>query len=266
MKKRFLVYTTIGNELPYAKVARMMLRSLFARGSHRDEIDAAVMCDNEFYAALNVPEARHIVCPSTTTPVSSSMQKLDIFANATPEWLGQYELVVYIDADILVNMDLIPLLAAAHAKLQDGKLGVYRELDDAYYNRHYSLGSLPMTPSEVQAAKARGHDVFNAGFYVFAPSPKMQAHFQAIRELIAGYTGDFFYEQSFMNYHFLRCGDSETVVKRDNYVMFPNDRVSHRAVVHFCGAGAPGITKLQRMINYWNVHMAEQHGEYVYLH
>ena len=105
------------------------------------------------------------------------MRKLDIFNYNIQE----YESIIYIDADILVHMDiekLTPLITSPD------KLYVYTESTDikAHSDLQWSLNTY--TNENYAFFKENNISVFNTGLFGFKPSNAMRLHFENVRNLI----------------------------------------------------------------------------------
>ena len=85
----------------------------------------------------------------------------------------------------------------------------------------------------------------------------MRQHFLNVIDLIKSHTGDFYYEQSFMNYYFNKnLLVDYSIITDDNYNMniicMLIDKYSKHTntIIHFAGAHISGENKYDVMYNY----------------
>jgi hypothetical protein len=244
---RYLVYTTVGFTAVYMDIAAMLFTSIKS-SLRQPTVDLAIMTSNAIYA--HVPEEtkswlHFIPCPDVTSGVASSMQKLEIFRRFAG--ISEYAAILFLDADILVNIDLSLLLDSKLPLLGDGELGVYEE--DRTFDEwkakseqdwislpYFSLEERPYTTEQLDLIVHNGKRPFNAGLFLFRPSEIMRAQFESILSHISINTGQFFYEQSFLNYHFLLNNHSRSLFSSDVYIMYPDTRRSYEGIIHFSDA------------------------------
>jgi len=67
--------------------------------------------------------------------------------------------------------------------------------------------------------KKQNQKPFNAGQFLFQNTQSMKAHFQNIKWMIENWSGDYFFEQCFMNYYFCKAGVAKESILQD-YVDF----------------------------------------------
>jgi hypothetical protein len=201
--KRLLFYTVGGPDPDYTSMLRESLASLrrFHPVDGVDGVDVAVLCDESFvpYVAeeLEGLDARIVQTPPNATGVQASRRKIECFDLITD--IHAYERVLFLDCDTLVLGSLRPwftaplephtLYTASEAHGSDGH--------DGQDCRYYRV--TPYTPEQLESlCDVR---VFNAGQFMFRPTPRMRQHFMQVQQLVAEHP-DSFYEQAAMNQHF----------------------------------------------------------------
>ena len=182
------------------------------------------------------------------------MNKLKIFEFSR---IGEYGSVLFIDADIVVHVNVRTLFDRI---VEKGLLYVYTESTDqaCHQDIYWSLNGY--SSDELTFFKENSIHVFNAGCFMFRVDEEMSQHFANIRKMIDAYTGAFFYEQSFMNVYFNTINKTErSVLTAATYVLFPKNIAYPGRLVHFCGIGSDGGTgKLNAMNNYIRDHLYVQ--------
>lgn len=263
--KRVLLYTTIGYDGVYVPCAKMLAESVQAFTGSRTKdgraIEFLVICDTSLTATLAAAmrDARvwfpvHIMpVPDSTTKMAASISKLKVF-HWRDDMDQHYDVVMYLDADVLATGDLSELLRAD--ALRPGFLYASKESDDVrdHLQKWWSLGDY--TEDDLAHFERTGMRPFNAGCFLMRieEGGTMAGHFEFILDWIATYDREYFYEQCFMNVYFNRRGivayDRLTAAE---YVMFPGRGVEYPGrIVHFCNAEAPSTAKLATMQEYWN--------------
>lgn len=227
----YLVYLTAGYNPLFSKLIDVCVKTIL-RVTDTAKVDICVMCDQEYSQYINhLPVKIHITDKSPTAMISS-MRKLEVF---NIENIMNYERVLFLDGDIVVTKSLIPLFEAA---TDPTKLYV---LEETFENPHtlnfFSL--LSYTPEEIKALDDQNIKGFNCGQFLFTPTIEMKTHFANIINHICGYTGIYFYEQSFMNVYFnARYTILDTKLLMEHVKIFPEENVMYedKRIIHFTGA------------------------------
>jgi hypothetical protein len=251
MKK--LVYYTLGYSNKYLDITKLSIQSLLYNNK---DFDIIILIDEQFYnEALFLqqldPKIKLICTPNSSSAQEASMRKIEIFNYN----IQSYDVVLYIDSDILIDCSLEDI--CNKITITD-KLCVGSEkcLLDGHKMIYWSLNNY--TQSHFEYFRQNNIYAFNAGLFGFKPTNQMKNHFTAIKSIIKSHTGEYFYEQSFMNYYFnLINGTDRTVFTFDNYILFPEKKKEYKnTILHFCGIGDDtGNNKLNQMNNYINSFM-----------
>jgi hypothetical protein len=76
---------------------------------------------------------------------------------------------------------------------------------------------------------------FNAGQFLFRVSERMKAHFDNVNWFMLNYTGEYFFEQAFMNYYFCKGYLTEdTKLQKYMAVISTVDRLEYKMEEHVC--------------------------------
>lgn len=251
---RTLVYYTIGRSRKYIDMLDLSVQSLRKVYSG----DIGVLCDESFVEECETrfPDVLLWPLPDAKTGVEASMNKVKVFDFLKDD---EYDAVIYLDTDILV-MKPLPFEDITNPDV----LYAYTEnhLQTAHTLIYWSLRSY--TPEQLEFMRVRKILPFNAGTFGFVPSAEMRRHFDNVRELIRTHTGDYFYEQSFLNVYFNPLDKTNRSVLTMDVIKFnpPGAHVFPNAtIVHFANASQSGETKCNRMTEYldrWNKFVALQ--------
>jgi hypothetical protein len=148
--------------------------------------------------------------------------------------LGNYEKVLYLDCDIIVQHDLGSFFKKA--KLKPDRL--YAPAEGTVDGKYWYLDTYK--ESNIKRLKDAGVRSFNTGTFMFVPSSSMLKHFVNVRALALSYKGQkHFYDQSFMNYYFNMKRMVDTGYLTKHVVMFPDHTkyYPNKTFLHFAGLG-----------------------------
>lgn len=249
---RHLLYYTVGFNPKYIDVLALSIRCVRRKNSH----DILVICDESLVSvcedALNgVANIRVVPCADSTDAMDSSFKKMNIHAYD----ISKYDKIMYIDSDILVDVDLEYFFNRIHG----GKLYAYAENFDVQSHTRKQFSLMSYTEKELGFLVLKKIGVFNAGLFGFEISRDMKTHFETIVAMKDAYEGKYYYEQSFMNVYFnLRNLMDTTLINDSNCQMnfCPKDIITSNRIwernrwrgkfFHFCVSPDPAI-KLAEM-------------------
>lgn len=238
-----LVYYVIGCHKDYSKLLDFSLHTLRLSGNC---MDVMVMCDEDYYQHIkDFPVTHFHITPKNTTPVQSSMRKVEIF---NFEHIHRYDKVLYLDCDIVINDDLSPIF---HAMTRDDVLYVVRNEYGMYTHTHqyYSCSDDPHDEETLRNLAEKEMYGFNAGQFGFCVSDKMMCHFAEVQKSALRFDPKIhFYEQSFMNTYFNRIFAVDYTMETFVYLHgFETDPLKKVILYHVCGTVIPYLEKLQKM-------------------
>lgn len=243
-----LVYYAVGGEPGYAALLRESLASL-RRFHGPEEVAAAVLCDAGYAphaaAAVEGLGAALVETPPNPGPVHASRRKAACF-DLIPG-LAAHDRVLFLDCDTLV---LQPLRRLLDADLHPARLHSVREWGpDGHAIPFWSLQLY--TPEQLARMEADGTGTFNAGQFMFRPTPEMRAHFDAVQRLLAAHPHGF-YEQAAMNHHFNLAGATDESLLTPAVHLFARRPPAPPGALlaHFCDFTLPWPRKLELMREY----------------
>jgi lipopolysaccharide biosynthesis glycosyltransferase len=239
-----LVYYTVGYSPSYVDITELSIRTLRMFGWSGDIV---ILCDDSLREACGrIDNVKIVSGPDSKTPHEASMRKLAIF---DVPGIEAYDRILFLDSDIIVHVDVSTLFTrVANPEL----LYVSTESTDQDCHRHLFFSLENYTEHQLQYFKEHSVYVFNAGTFAFVRGNTMKQHFAAVRRMIAGHIGNFFYEQSFLNVYFnTRNITDRSLFSSDRYVFHHGDMLNHVGkIIHFCGNPGVGSDKMARMTTY----------------
>jgi lipopolysaccharide biosynthesis glycosyltransferase len=212
-----LVYFTVGFNPEYINLLYLAIKSLRKRNS----VDIMVICDESLVdnCSAALKEFSNIIiapCENSNDAPDSSMKKLQIFKYD----LSKYSKILFIDSDVLIGTSLDCFFDG----ITQDKLYAGEEINNI--SKHINLHKLKYhsflnyTEDDISFLEKNKIKPFNCGFFGFMNNFVMKEHFDNILEMIKTHTGDFYYEQSFMNVYFnLRNLTDTSLINSNNYTL-----------------------------------------------
>jgi hypothetical protein len=209
-----LVYYTIGFNSQYLDLLHISIESLRSK----NDTDILVICDESLVDKCTEKLAcfNNILiepCKDSISAMDASMKKLLIFNYN----ISQYNNIIYIDSDILVDLPILPILT----KVEDAnKLYAFAEQKENGYHATKYFSLMNYTYDDYALFAKNKIYCFNCGLFAFVNTPIMKAHFANILEMVENHKGQYHYEQSFMNVYFnKRKLINTTVINDTNCIM-----------------------------------------------
>jgi len=195
-RRNNLVYYTVGFNPKYLDLLYISIQSLRV---HND-IDILVICDeamiNQCKNKLShFKDIEISPCKDSISAMDAAMKKVLIFQYD----ISKYSKIMYIDSDILVDLQLEPIFSQI---VDDTKLYAFAENKETGYHANHHFSLLKYTNKDYEFFYRNKIYVFNTGLFVFQNTKLMNDHFSNVLDMISNHTGDYYYEQSFMNVYF----------------------------------------------------------------
>jgi hypothetical protein len=225
--------------------------------SNKEIFDVLVITDQTFYDKNFVNFERKNIHFHITKEIHNADQtcfnKLEVF-----NWnrIDEYENALLLDCDVIINTDLQKIFDKCQ---NPNKL--YAPIEDRSFDNHrriyFSLGDY--TEDDINFFKINNIHTFNAGTYMFKINENNKLHFNNIKRIIVGHNGDYFSDQSFMNFYFnkMKLVDYDVLNSEDNliYVVQENfytlQNLTNK-IFHFIGNTYNGENKIQQMKVFFN--------------
>lgn len=183
--------------------------------------DAATKVKIQAFDVISKFNVDYMVSPPVNTGPLASLKKLNIFDY---EKISDYSKILFFDADIICIKDLNIIF---QQEVQPEKLYVCSTpTSKSRLLTSVTHGIMYLSELDATAINENTSIVaFNAGQFLFLNSSRMKKHFNNVRWLKNVWPGEYFYEQSFMNYYFaLNLLTSLLSVK---FSIFPENILGH---------------------------------------
>lgn len=199
-----LLYYSLFYSTDYVNLLEVSLASI-VKNTPTINFDLLIITDAETKTFIEkLPSIKnfnvdYLVINSVESAPLASINKLEIFNYPR---INEYEKVLFLDADTVCIKDLTILFSK---QLILGKLYI------SFTPNHLSPRLLSPTHGMMYLTKEDAEFLyenttatpFNAGQFMFVNSARMKKHFENVKWLQLAWTGEYFYEQGFMNYYFV---------------------------------------------------------------
>lgn len=201
-----LIYFTVFNQESYLDLLEISLKSIH-KFAEIKTFDILFITEQSFAEKIkNFPILQNFnydffILPRPKDGVFASMKKLNIFRY---EKINEYKNILFLDCDIISTANLNHIFKAEYNPefLQIACNNAIAGIK--FWTQRAVFWSLDyMTEEQCQFLEKTAPTPFNAGQFYFCNSERMKAHFANVIWLSEVWPGDFFFEQSFMNYYFL---------------------------------------------------------------
>lgn len=244
-----LIYYSVGVNPEYSKMLKISLESIFK--SNYDVPDILIITDANYYRNnlinINYDNLSFYFIENDDEPNQVAFNRIKVFGY---ENISNYEKIMYLDVDTIVNCDLNNIFT----NLVRNKLNVVIEdINIKNHDRiHFSLGDY--TEEDLNFFEKNQIYTFNSGILMFENSIFMKRHFSSVLHLIDTHDGEFFTDQSFLNYYFNRFAltDTSAIQKGINYIYLVDENIDEDMdysdkLFHFIGNTFNGANKLEKM-------------------
>jgi len=243
-----LVYYSVGKNDVYGEMLKISIESIDK--SNSELTDILIITDKYFYEQILKEYQRDNLFFHIVDDLRSSdeicFNKMKIFEY---ENINNYENILYLDTDTLVNYNLKSLFKKCK---KDNKL--YEAVEDYSIENHRRIqfGFSDYTEEDIEFFRIKKIYAFNCGCFLFKNSYLMKKHFKNIWEMMNTWNKDFFADQSFINYYFntLNLTITNKFKKDIDLVYVVQENVSyltdfHNKIFHFLGNTYYGSSKLE---------------------
>ena len=237
MNPKYLLYTLVNyRNMHYIAMFKQFLLALSAF-SDTSKFDLCVILDaNTMPAVQKLAELKPFNVSYIEVPVSHDLyhallRKFDIFQH--PRYL-EYEKILFLDCDILVQQDVLSLYKAIRARPNRLYAAQEGNIEEKYWTMNAYL------PQDFDNMRRNNVRSFNTGTFLFVPTEEMRTHFVKAKTFGENYKGKHFYDQSIANYYFLRnkiASISPYITKK--LQMFPDTTkyYPNKMLMHISGIG-----------------------------
>jgi len=201
--------------------------------------------------------------PTPIDGVDASKVKTTIF---NYEKINDYEKILYLDADTIVTKDISEIF---NLNIQYNKLytAYNKNLTLASHKTSFYHGFAMISDADYVVVTDNKQMPFNAGQFLFKNSSKMKLHFENVNWFIQNWPGEYFFEQSFMNYYFCVNNLTNSIVFDKKVKLIPTGNLrntengivrfgnmeppnTNEMILHFIGPALNAKVKLEHIDNY----------------
>lgn len=248
--KKNLVYYSIGFEDDYSEMLKISLESLDY--SNTNLIDVLIITDEVFYQKnlknINRSNLYFLFFEKPINKYDTAFNRLKIFFY---ERIFEYDNLFYLDVDTIVNTDLNKFFNQCNSN--EKFYGVVEDYNIENHRRiQFGFGNY--SQEEIDFFKKNNIFTMNTGTFMIKSSEIMKSHFQNILNFIKNYTGEFFWDQTFINFYFNKKNLTNTeVIKKDllySFVVeenFDEKRFFEKKIFHILTETNYKTTKLKKM-------------------
>lgn len=236
--KAYLLYTLVNYKNRF--YLRMFRQFLLALSSFSDltKFDLCVISDPTTLPAVKKTEelkpfdnVSYIEVTGSPDLYHALLRKFDIFQH--PHFMD-YKKILFLDCDILVQDNIVKLFRAVRAMPNRLYAAQEGNIEEKYWTMNAYL------PQDFEYMRTHNQRSFNCGAFLFVPTEEMRQHLIRAKSFGENYRGKHFYDQSIMNYYFLRnriASISPYITKK--LQMFPDtSKYYHgKMLMHISGIG-----------------------------
>jgi len=248
-----LIYYSVGGKSEYGDMIKLSISSI--RKTNPIDQDILIITDRDFYLKYlyNIKDEHvyfHFI-QNYETNDQIAFNRLKVF-----EYLDSknFEIVLYLDTDILVNIDLADIFNS----IEKNKLNVVTEKDDYrdHMMLHFSLDDY--TEDDIEFFTKNEILPFNSGTLLFENTIFMKRHFSNVLNLINNHQGYYFTDQSFINSYFNKnvLTSSKCLNKFRNYLFMSNKTYDvseyKNQIIHFFNDTFNGEVKIKKLKNVYD--------------
>jgi lipopolysaccharide biosynthesis glycosyltransferase len=248
-----LLYYSVGIQDSYAEMVKISIESVDF--SNEDPIDILVITDQEYHNKNFFNYKRANIFYHIVSTIKNSdevcFNKLKVF-----DWSGisEYENILYLDGDTIVNCKLDRIF-----KKCDLSDKIYVAVEDYSIENHRRIhfGLENYTQEDLDFFRENEIYTFNCGIFLFKNSYLMRKHFKNISSIINSWEGNFFADQSFLNYYFNSYGltISDKIRKEIDFVYVVEENINYitdfiQKIFHFLGNTYNGESKIDKIKNF----------------
>ena len=237
-----LIYFCVFHNEKYIELAELLLKSLRLYGKLGETVDVLVYTSTDFANKMRLNEWPFRVIYKTNDTYDSIAKackaRLDLFD--FPE-IGRYEKILYLDTDILIRREVLPVFDVAKHDLlyalEEGSLNM--EVPYDYW------GKTLFGPGQIEALEDK--TAFSSGVLLFRNGPTMRNLFERIR-LNMG-TGDphEFHDQPYIVYHTIRAGLKNNQALKPFVSINEKSAKTTKTILHFAGSPGAAENKQEKM-------------------
>lgn len=252
--KKNLVYYSVGNSSEYSELLKLSIESI--DNSNHGYHDILVITDLKFYNENLInycrPNLYYYIVDDIKKNDEICFNKYVVFGW---EKIDNYDKILYLDSDILVNYNLTILFQKC---IEKNKLHVVVEDYSIYNHQRIHFGSCNYDEKELNYFRDNKIYTFNAGQFLTHNNIVMRNHFYNLCEIINTNDGSFYSDQSMVNFYFNRLNltNCTSFFKEVDLVYVVNENIEHitdfdSKIFHFLGNTYDGSSKIYKIKQFY---------------
>jgi lipopolysaccharide biosynthesis glycosyltransferase len=199
-----LVYYSVYFDTGYLELLNSSITSILNHSTA--QFDLLLITDAKTKSLIeNLPFTEKIkplyhITPTPLDGVEASINKLNVFDYAH---INTYDKILFLDCDIIAIGDINNVFSSV---IRQNTLYTAYNLNltfNHFKSIHHGFDSLD--EAFIKEMKENNQMPFNAGQFLFRNSNRMKEHFDNTRWMVDNWSGEYFFEQSFMNYYFSKA-------------------------------------------------------------
>jgi lipopolysaccharide biosynthesis glycosyltransferase len=229
-----LIYYTVFFDNGYVELLNKSIMSVLENSSASFDIllitDRATKKKIEKQPFTKYIKPKYLLVAAPADGIKASQNKLRVFDY---DRIKRYGKILFLDCDVICLKDVDKIFKQ---DIHTDRLYTARNLDLTM--RHHSTfphGFDFLGEEHIAAMSELGQMPFNAGQFLFRASRKMRQHFNNVNWFMSNWSGEYFFEQSFMNYYFCKAGlTDDTVLQKYVSVICTTDEVEGQTTENTC--------------------------------
>lgn len=244
-----LIYYTIFFDKGYVELLNESISSILAHSNVT--FDILLITDKDTKEKIELQpfvkkiKPKYLILDTPFDGIEASQYKTRVFEYPN---IKEYSNILFLDCDIICikNIDIL-----FKNTLEDNILYTARNLN-LNYGHHKTIhhGFTYLDNKHVFEMTQAKQMPFNAGQFLFKNSNKMQKHFENVNWFMEHWSGEYFFEQAFMNYYFCKAYITESTLLHDKTSIVSTvgntdyEITNNTCLVHFIAPPLDANTKL----------------------
>jgi len=229
-----LIYYTVFFDKGYVELLNKSIMSVLENGGASFDIllitDRATKKKIERQPFTKYIKPKYLLVAAPADGIKASQNKLKVFDY---DRIKRYSKILFLDCDVICLRDVDKIFKE---DIHTDKLYTARNLDLTI--RHHSTfphGFDFLGEEHIAEMSSLNQMPFNSGQFLFKASKKMREHFNNVNWFMSSWSGEYFFEQSFMNYYFCKAGlTDDGVLQKHVSVICTTDEVKAQVTEDTC--------------------------------
>jgi len=251
-----LIYFTLFGDVLYVKLLDLLISTL--KNQKYKNFDILFITDKKTSSVIKKIKhlkefnVDYLILKKIDDPVIASMQKLKIYDY---QKIDNYANILFLDVDIVVVGNVGDVFEKkSHPNIFYS--AVHRFTHEHHKTKFHSL--IEYSNKKMERFQKRNIFPFNAGQFFFKNTKTMRNHFRNINDFISNWTGEYFFEQSFLNCYFnvLEISNVFKFKEQFSFVSINENETKNSfdqdcVFIHFMGSTSNPEDKLFFIKNYY---------------